>query len=88
MLDPKTTRRVEKFAAKAGISPEYFLSKIANEWLDEKGDYVLRRLQQMRKSTQSKPKPGKKKKPSAEIAFIKSTPVSALMPVAVNHASL
>lgn len=65
MLDTKTQRRVEKFAAKAGVSPEYFLSKIANEWLDEKGDYVLGRLQQIRKTTT--PKSVKK---TAEIATI------------------
>jgi hypothetical protein len=43
-LDTKTDRRVAKYAARVGINPTYFLSKIANEWLDDKGEYYAGRM--------------------------------------------
>jgi hypothetical protein len=37
-LDEPTAQRVSTFCQVTGLSPEFFLSKIANDWLNEKGE--------------------------------------------------
>lgn len=43
-LDTKTERRVKAYSEALGISPEFFVSRIMNEWLTEKGDFVAKRV--------------------------------------------
>lgn len=84
-LDPKTENRVKAYAADLGITPEFFVSFLVNEWLNEKGEFITRRVTSLaeknktsvsvkRRTTRANMKSSKSPEAKKNVASITSSP--------------
>jgi len=48
-LNAKTARRIARHAEKCGITPEFVVNHVLNNWLNETGDHLAARIAAKRK---------------------------------------